>query len=186
MKSHLSKAIYFSMLIAMGSASAQTTNTGNIYMTGRIFSSTCQVEINGSSSPNATIEMGTYPTSAFPSSGTIVGGGGKDGKIMFDLSRCPMDKDWVHLKLDAAMKSGSTDIVRLDNDTSSSTAKNIGIYIYDSNDMSQPLNLIVTHKYPIDASNRVDIDLVAKYVSTDDAVEPGEANSTVNYIISYD
>lgn len=185
MKPYFLKSVCCAAVLFAGAAHAQSENTGNIKLTGRIFSSTCEVSINGNSNGgNATVPMGNYSSEAFTKKGDVVGGNGRNGQIQFNLSGCPEDKSKVVLEVHADLFDAK--MIKLDNSTSSSSAKNVGVYLYQAKDTANPMDLTKTHSYNIDkVSNTADIDLVAKYVSTENDVTAGTANASFDYTISY-
>ncbi|WP_282097967.1 fimbrial protein [Morganella morganii] len=75
----------------------------------------------------------------------------------------------------------------MDNPASPNTAKNIGIVLYDRNDMNTDIiiNGSVTKEYEVSSSAEWHVDYVAKYYSTADNVEAGQADATLNYTLSY-
>ncbi|MEQ5209292.1 fimbrial protein, partial [Proteus sp. fly-1067] len=79
-------------------------------------------------------------------------------------------------------------ILALDNPTSSETAKNVGIRIYNTKDMSKALVINGSKTESIDvegADTTWNAEFVAKYISTADTVSPGQADATLNYTITY-
>jgi major type 1 subunit fimbrin (pilin) len=171
--------------LAAGVAQAQTTNTGKVYMKGKIIASTCEVLVNGQpGSKDATVNMGTYGAGDFTKTGDVVGGTGMDGQVKFELTNCPEGKDTAKLRMQATLVSGDSKTIKLDSGTNS--AGNVGIQIFKKDEMGRPMDLEVSHSYPINKStNKATIELVGKYVSLADTVTPGDANGNFNYTISY-
>lgn len=189
MKSRIFKVAGISaLLLAMGVAQ-QAQAAGQIQLFGRIYSATCEVEINGIKNPSTiSVPMGNYPVTDFATPGTPVGGTGTSGRIEIDLSNCPADKTSINVKLNASTVSvsGGPDAIELDNAGDSATAKNVGIYIYHENNMSTPLAVGVDNTYSLTSpTGQVDVNFVAKYVGTSSGVQPGLANATVNYDLTY-
>ncbi|MEG0432462.1 MAG: fimbrial protein [Morganella sp. (in: enterobacteria)] len=158
---------------------------GTISFNGFIYSATCSISINDSDSPNADVDMGRYPTSAFESKGDEVGGEGKNGSLDISLVDCP-DQGTVQLQLHGTQKDGYASVLELDNPNSDYTAKNIGIVIYNRDNMDDPITIDgASEEYDVVSSTEWHASYVAKYTSTADDVEAGQADATLNYTLSY-
>ncbi|WP_235843801.1 fimbrial protein [Morganella psychrotolerans] len=158
---------------------------GTISFNGFIYSATCSISINDSDSPNADVDMGRYPTSAFESKGDEVGGEGKNGSLDISLVDCP-DQGTVQLQLHGTQKDGYASVLELDNPNSDYTAKNIGIIIYNRDNMDDPITIDgASEEYDVVSSTEWHASYVAKYTSTADDVEAGQADATLNYTLSY-
>lgn len=187
MKTFLTGKTVLSILLAGSVMSASAVEQdGTISFRGFIYNATCSIDINNSNSPNADVDMGRYPTSAFTESGDEVGGEGKNGSLDISLIDCP-DEGKVTLQLHGKPKDGYDAVLELDNPESSETAKNIGIVLYDRDDMSKDIiiNGSVTKEYEVSSSAEWHASYVAKYTSTADDVEAGQADATLNYTLSY-
>ena len=179
--------LLISTMMASASVLAVETQTGTLSFIGLIYSSSCIIDINDTNSPNANVLMGRYPTSAFDGKDSEVGGENGNGKIEITLEQCP-PVGKVTLKLDGKADSSSDQILALDNPTSSETAKNVGIRIYNTKDMSKALVINGSKTESIDvegADTTWNAEFVAKYISTADTVSPGQADATLNYTITY-
>lgn len=179
--------LLISTMMASASVLAVETQTGTLSFKGLIYSSSCIIDINDTNSPNTNVLMGRYPTSAFDGKDSEVGGENGNGKIEITLEQCP-PVGKVTLKLDGKADSSSDQILALDNPTSSETAKNVGIRIYNTKDMSKALVINGSKTESIDvegADTTWNAEFVAKYISTADTVSPGQADATLNYTITY-
>ncbi|RNT23429.1 type 1 fimbrial protein [Proteus mirabilis] len=179
--------LLISTMMASASVLAVETQTGTLSFKGLIYSSSCIIDINDTNSPNANVLMGRYPTSAFDGKDSEVGGENGNGKIEITLEQCP-PVGKVTLKLDGKADSSSDQILALDNPTSSETAKNVGIRIYNTKDMSKALVINGSKTESIDvegADTTWNAEFVTKYISTADTVSPGQADATLNYTITY-
>lgn len=187
MKKFLMGKAVLSVLLAgsMMNASA-TEQEGTISFRGFIYNATCSIELNDNDSHDADVLMGRYPTSAFNSSGDEVGGEDGYGSLDISLRDCP-DKGIVTLQLHGQQKGSANTVLELDNPDSSETAKNIGIVLYDRDDMDKEIviNGSVTQEYEVDSSAEWHANYVAKYISTADDVEAGQADATLDYTLSY-
>ncbi|WP_109394610.1 fimbrial protein [Proteus terrae] len=186
-KKRLPIALFFSVITASSGVLAAETQTGTLTFKGLIYSSSCSIDINDTNSPNANILMGRYPTSAFDGKDSEVGGENGNGKIEITLENCP-PVGKVTLKLNGKADSSSDQTLALDNPTSSDTAKNIGIRIYNIKDMSKPLVINGSKTESIDvegADTSWNVEFVAKYISIASTVSPGQADATLNYTITY-
>ncbi|MBI6528485.1 type 1 fimbrial protein [Proteus vulgaris] len=183
------KLLPITFVISAITASATTSaeeQSGQISFTGLIYASTCTIDINGTGS-DGNVTMGRYATSEFDGTGSEVGGSAGNGKLDISLINCP-PQGTVKLKLSGKTDSSSDQILALDNSSDPNTAKNVGIHIYDQYDLSTPYNINFTEEYKIkdngDLKSKT-ISFIAKYVSTDDEVEAGRADATLNYTLTY-
>lgn len=161
---------------------------GTINLEGYIYSATCEIDINNQGPDNAVVKMGRHPTSAFDSVGDETGGTGTDGKITVKLKNCP-DEGNLELYLDGTTVGSSDTILQLDNAGASTSAKGVGIHIYDEDNLSRPLKITgsdVSLSADVKGSKTYTKNLIAKYVSTQKTVTPGEANATLEFSIYYD
>lgn len=187
MKKFLIGKSLISVLLAGSAMSVSAVEqTGTISFKGFIYNATCSIILNDTNSPNADVLMGRYPTSAFTETGDEVGGEDGHGSLSISLLDCP-EKGKVTLQLHGKPKDGLNAILELDNPTSPNTAKNIGIVLYDRDDMNTDIiiNGSVTKEYEVSSSTEWHADYVAKYISTADDVEAGQADATLNYTLSY-
>lgn len=190
MKNVLTGKALLSLLLAgsVMSASAEETQDGTITFSGFIYNSTCTIDLNGDNSPDAHAQMGRYPTSAFGKKYDTAGGEGIYGKIDISLIDCP-DQGNVTLKLNGKPKNGESDILELDNPGDDSTAKNIGIIIYDRDGDHSGDGIDIDgsfeKEYHVENSASWEASYVAKYISMADDVEAGQANATLNYTLTY-
>lgn len=184
-KKLLPMAFIISVITASATVSAEE-QSGQISFTGLIYSSTCTIDINGTGS-DGNVNMGRYATSEFDGAGSEVGGKSGNGKLDISLINCP-PQGTVKLKLEGKTDSSSDQILALDNPDDSNTAKNVGIHIYDRDDLGTPFNLNVTKEYKIkdtgDLKSKT-LYFIAKYVSTSNNVEAGRADATLNYTLTY-
>ncbi|QUT02221.1 fimbrial protein [Proteus terrae] len=174
-----------SAITASATVSAEE-QTGQISFTGLIYSSTCTIDINGTGS-DGNVNMGRYATSEFNDAGSEVGGTAGNGKLDISLINCP-PQGKVKLKLSGKTDDSSDRILALDNPNDPNTAKNVGIHIYDDYDLVNPYHINFTEEYDIkdtgDLKSKT-LSFIAKYVSTDDDVEAGRADATLNYTLTY-
>lgn len=180
-------ALFVSAMTTSVGVLAAESQSGTLTFKGLIYTSTCTIDINDTNSPNANVLMGRYPTSAFTQTSSEVGGENGNGKIEITLEDCPPE-GVVTLKLTGTADSSSGQILALDNPTSSNTAKNVGIHIYNVTDMTKPLfvNGSAEQQYTVtDDSASWSAEFVAKYVSTASTVTAGQADATLNYSITY-
>lgn len=184
-KKLLSMTFVISAITASATVSAEEQK-GQISFTGLIYSSTCTIDINGTGS-DGNVNMGRYATSEFSGSGSEVGGSSGNGKLDISLINCP-PQGKVKLKLEGKTDSSSNQILALDNPNDSNTAKNVGIHIYDEYDLETPYIINFTEEYEIKDTGDIKsktLSFIAKYVSTDDEVEAGRADATLNYTLTY-
>ncbi|MEQ4988224.1 fimbrial protein [Proteus vulgaris] len=184
-KKLLPMTFVISAITASATVSAEE-QTGQISFTGLIYASTCTIDINGTGS-DGNVNMGRYATSEFDGAGSEVGGTGGNGKLDISLINCP-PQGKVKLKLEGKTDSSSNQILALDNPNDTNTAKNVGIHIYDHDDLDVPYNINFAEEYDIkdngDLKSKT-LSFIAKYVSTDNDVEAGRADATLNYTLTY-
>ncbi|MBT0396942.1 type 1 fimbrial protein [Morganella morganii subsp. morganii] len=185
-KSLISKSLISVLLAGSAMSASAVEQTGTISFKGFIYNATCSIVLNDTNSPNADVLMGRYPTSAFTKSGDEVGGEDGNGSLSISLLDCP-EKGKVTLQLHGQPKDGYDAILELDNPKAQNTAKNVGIVLYDRDDMNTDIiiNGSVTKEYEVSSSTEWHADYVAKYISTADDVEAGQADATLNYTLSY-
>ncbi|EMO4164030.1 fimbrial protein [Morganella morganii] len=185
-KSLIGKSLISVLLAGSAMSASAVEQTGKISFKGFIYNATCSIVLNDTNSPNADVLMGRYPTSAFTKSGDEVGGEDGNGSLSISLLDCP-EKGKVTLQLHGQPKDGYDAILELDNPKAQNTAKNVGIVLYDRDDMNTDIiiNGSVTKEYEVSSSTEWHADYVAKYISTADDVEAGQADATLNYTLSY-
>ncbi|MEQ4924184.1 fimbrial protein [Proteus hauseri] len=179
--------LFVSAMTASIGVLAAETQSGTLSFKGLIYSSSCSIDINDSNSPNANVLMGRYPTSAFTEKDSEVGGENGNGKIEITLENCP-PVGKVTLQLNGKADDSSDQTLALDNPSSSNTAKNVGIRIYNVKDKSTPLVINGSKTETIDvegADSSWSAEFVAKYISTANTVIAGQADATLNYTITY-
>lgn len=165
---------------------AALEQSGVIKLNGYIYSATCTLDINTQGPSLANINMGRYSTSEFNGVDSEVGGSGENGKINVTLTDCP-DNGTVALTFDGSIGDKNT-ILALDNAGSPGTAKNIGVHLYDDDDLTTPLVLDGSQKYTkkIQGESASWVGgFVAKYVSLAEDVTAGQANASINYKLTY-
>ncbi|MBN3769076.1 fimbrial protein [Burkholderia sp. Se-20378] len=100
------------------------------------------------------------------------------------LRECPegISKISYLLKANTKIVDTAKSVVSLDAD---STAKGVGIQILDDGGNPAPLNKNVAFNNYDSAGGNFNIPLRAAYHQTSSAVEPGTANSSLNFVMSY-
>lgn len=180
----LAMAIVAATLTFSATAEEQT---GTIKFKGFIYNATCTINLNDANSPDAEVKMGRFATSEFNKKGDEVGGTSGDGKLDIKLIDCP-DQGTVSLKLSGKASSADSTILELDNADSDATAKNVGIRMYYIDNQSSPIPVNGSTSQTIDVtgnSSQWEGTYIAKYISTKDDVEAGQADATLNYKITY-
>ncbi|ELX8379430.1 fimbrial protein [Providencia vermicola] len=190
MKTLSTKKMIMAVIASAFAFSATATaaeQNGTISFKGLIYNATCTINLNDSYSPNAEVKMGRFATSEFSDEGDEVGGTGGDGKLKVELVDCP-DQGTVSINLTGNANRYDDTILELDNKGSTNVAKNIGIRIYREDQPSRALKVNGSKSEDIKvngSSSEWRGTFIAKYVSTDDTVEAGQANATLNYKITY-
>ncbi|EMH4147339.1 type 1 fimbrial protein [Providencia stuartii] len=185
----LSTRNIFMAVIASAFAFSATAEeqSGTIKFKGLIYNATCTISLNDTNSPNADVKMGRFATSEFTEEGDEVGGTGGDGKLKIKLIDCP-DQGTISINLTGHENRFDKTILELDNKGSAGVAKNVGIRIYNEDDLSKPLKINGSKSEEVKVngnSAQWTGTFIAKYVSTDDDVEAGQADATLNYKITY-
>lgn len=183
----MKKIILALCTLASGSVfAAPTTQTGTIHLNGKIYSATCDIEVNGDPfAENVNIDMGRHPSSAFNSKGDEIGYNGVNGLIDIQLSNCP-ENGKLSVSFTGTTLNGDPTILQLDNPGAAETAKNIGIRLYEAGiDNKVRMDGSVSFEADVTDSETYTKDFYATYISTADSVSPGNANATLGFEIEY-
>lgn len=166
---------------------AEEKVTSNILLKGSIYNSTCNIEINNqSASNNPTVNMGTWPASAFTGVGSEVGGTGGGGKITITAKDCPKDGS-MRVNVTATVDDIDNSIIKLDNTGADATGVGIALYEADK-DGSKTTNLVTFSKdYTFDTNSLEGISktFYGVYRATATNVTAGNANATVHAEMTY-
>lgn len=173
-------------MLSSTSAFAMIDQEGVIHLSGYIYSSTCELDINNQGPVDAAVNMGRYPTSSFSKIGDEVGGNGGFGEINMTLKNCPETGE-LAVSFNGSTIAGNNEILALDNSAINDTAKGLGVHVYSAKDLAKPLNLDGSQvlKTMVDNSAEFQESFIARYVSTAEKVGSGEANATLNFKVTY-
>lgn len=167
-------------------AAGPISQTGTIKLNGYIYSATCDIDINGQGPDTANINLGRHSTSVFGEKGDETAMTGEQGLIKISLENCP-DTGKLEVSFNGTSVSGDSKVLQLDDANNSATAQNIGIHLYDQDDLNTPLSFdgSVAFSANIEGSKNYHKDFLATYVSTADEVSAGKANATLGFKIVY-
>lgn len=163
-----------------GYASAETVTVsgGTVHFVGQIVAAGCAVD---SESMNQTVEMGQVRTSVFDAAGAV--SDAKDFKIILNNCDTAIAKNAAFSFL--GQTSTATDILAITG-SSDGSAKNIGINIFDQSGAKFKVDGSTFGAKTALVDGRNIIPLTARYVSTSDDVEAGQANAVATFNIQYD
>lgn len=180
------KFLFGLLLLSSTSTFAMIDQEGVIHLSGYIYSATCELDINNQGPKDVGVNMGRYPTSSFSKIGDEVGGEGGFGDIKVSLKNCPATGD-LAVSFNGSTVAGNNEILSLDQAATGDTAQGLGVHIYSDNDLSKPLNLDGSQAIKTKVTNSAEHEegFVARYVSTAETVESGEANATLNFRVTY-
>ena len=162
-------------LVLSASATSAYAASGTVEFTGEIYQSACTVT---TATKDQTVNIGRYPTSAFPAIGATSGA----KAFTIDLENCePGD---YTLRFDGPMVAGHSDLLSV------SVAKGVGIEILDNEEKTFPIGQTVSATdlayvtIPADGETAT-FNLKARYRSFEDSVTEGEANASTSFTIEY-
>ncbi|WP_139851514.1 fimbrial protein [Acinetobacter pullicarnis] len=164
---------------------AALVEAGVVKLQGTIYSATCTVTVNDQALIDGTpvVNMGRYPSSIFSSSGAIVGGGKGNGQIKIAAQDCP-DQGTIELTFDGNVYPTDNRLLQLD--AGENTAKNLGIALYrGAAGIGERISFNKVYPYKVNGDKNYKIDFIAAYISTEDVVVAGLANSTLNVNLAY-
>lgn len=170
-------------LIALGALSLSmhsmaVKTQGKLNVSAVIRDNTCELS---AASTNIVVTMGTLSSKQFFRQGAV----GHDNPFKITLEKCGSLANNVSVKFDGTAATADKDLFALDNPDASSTAKNVGIAIIDSND-SRVLPGKYTTSYSGLNNKGKTLNFKARYVSTAFPVKAGKAGATLNFTMAYD
>jgi major type 1 subunit fimbrin (pilin) len=158
--------------MSLRSAYAGANDSGTINFKGQVLDSTCTLD-----SKTLDVAMGAVTVDAFSTSGTT----GRNVPFAIDLSNCNAKLSGVNVELDGQADKTTPDLLALD--SGGTAAKGIAIELLDKNAKRVPINS-TSDPYAISAGSNV-LDFNARYVSTADTVQAGDANASANFTLLY-
>lgn len=180
------KFLLGALLLSSNSAFAMIDQEGIIHLSGYIYSATCELDINNQGPKDIGVNMGRYPTSSFSKIGDEVGGNGGFGEINVSLKNCPSTGD-LAVSFKGSTIAGNNEILALDQAATGDTAQGLGVHIYSAHDLNTPVTLDGSQAIKAVVTNSAEHEegFVARYVSTANTVNSGEANATLNFRVTY-
>ncbi|WP_071608889.1 fimbrial protein [Entomohabitans teleogrylli] len=166
------------MTLAMGCGGAMADGgDGVVNFTGSISDDTCTV---ATSAQTVNVELGTIATSNLSGSADR-----KAAPTSFKiaLENCPSAINSANIKFDGKRDTDNSALLQLTNYGTNGVAEGVAVGIYDKSDNLIPL-YSASSDYPLVAGNN-ELEFVARYVSTSNTVNPGSANATANFTLSY-
>ncbi|WP_447884806.1 fimbrial protein [Serratia fonticola] len=171
--------IVLTVLLSLPVFAAKTDN-GQLKVKAVVKDNTCSVS---AASQNIVIDMGVETTKLFYQKGVEA----RDNPFDIILENCGPVAKGVKASLTGNAHPADTSLFALNNPMASSTAKNVGIAIYDKDDKRvAPGKVSATYVLKGPLSNGSGLRFVARYASTAASVTPGTANSSLTFILTYD
>ncbi|TLI98366.1 fimbrial protein [Escherichia sp. E4385] len=166
-------ALLFSV-ISIPSIADDTTHAGIVHIEGIITAKTCIV---ADESKNFTVNMPDVPSYRVKNSGDIT------EKIDFSikLTRCGSDVSNANIKFDGASVSEDTTLYKLEE----GSVEGLALAIYDNNKQSIN-NGIKSTSYALTPLVDNTLLFFAAYKAIKNDVQPGDANASVSFIVTYD
>ncbi|OAT49460.1 type 1 fimbriae major subunit [Proteus hauseri ATCC 700826] len=159
-------------------AATVTVSGGTVHFVGQIVAAGCSVD---SESMNQTVEMGQVRTAAFAAKGDK--SDAKDFNITLNNCDVAIAKNVAFSFL--GQTSTATDILALSGTTDGS-AKNVGINIIDQSGVNLKVDGSTFGAKTALVNGRNIIPLTARYISTGDTVQAGQANAVATFNVQYD
>ncbi|MGE6178852.1 fimbrial protein [Aeromonas salmonicida] len=168
------------LLLISCQVSALKTEKGSLTVKAVVRNNTCAV---AAASQNIVINMGAEATKLFYQSGVEA----RDNPFDILLENCGPAAKGVTVMLTGTAHSVDRSVFALNNPQAASTAKNIGIALYDiEGKLVEPGN--VSSGYPLNGelSNGTGLRFVARYRSTGMPVTAGRAGGSLTFTLTYD
>lgn len=182
-KRFIAASLFVSVLAAAPAAPA--ANDGSIDITGRITSTTCNVEGQqpGTGGVKKNVALDTISSGALAQVGQTHGDRGFTIQVGGN-AECENDTK-VKVRFDPASPSLDRLTGRLNVDQGAAAAT--GVQIQIANDDGMPINLFTEDsKVVVVAGNKAEIGLIARYYRSGDTVTPGTANARVGFQVVYE
>jgi major type 1 subunit fimbrin (pilin) len=172
--------IAFCVLLFSLNAEAVKTDNASLIVTATVRNNTCSVS---SDSQMIIINMGFEATKFFYQTGVEA----RDNPFYIILENCGASASGVKASLTGSAHPANPSVFMLDNPQDVSTAKNIGIKVYDkSGKPVKPGGNSDTYVLNGADSNLTGLRFVARYISTAIPVTPGRADGSLTFTLTYD
>ncbi|WP_434641128.1 fimbrial protein [Klebsiella sp. I138] len=174
MKKNLISAAF--AVTAVLSATSAFAAGGQVNFTGEIIDAGCDV-VNTPSSP-LNVTLGQVQKSEFTGAGSTAAA--TDFTLV--LKNCP---DTVHnamVKFDGTNVDGDNSVLALT--PAAGNASGVGVQLSDDANTVLPL-FTASKAYPLSSTQDNTLKFVARYVATQAVVQPGPANATANFSVTY-
>lgn len=161
-------------------ADAVKTDKGSLSVKAVVRNNTCSVS---SASQNIVINMGVEATKIFYQTGTEA----RENPFDIILENCGPAATGVKASLSGRAHPDNSTVFMLDNPLAASTAKNIGIAVYDKyGKRIEPGKDSGTYALNGAASDGTGLRFVARYISTAMPATPGRADGSLTFTLTYD
>lgn len=176
------KLAIVAFLTTAGIASSAFAQDGKINFEGKIIEAGCQVD-STVSNPQ-TVTLGEVAKTAFGGAGTNAA----TTAFTLVLSGCPEELlgKPVSVKYDGTPDTINNDYLQLTGYGSEGIAKGVAIQLLNADASELPLgkasNAVTINTA---AAEKTNLDFFARYIATEDTVTGGDANSSVNFTLTY-
>ena len=169
----------FALLLSLPVHSAKTEN-GQLEVSAVIRNNTCSV---AAASQNIVLNMGAEATKLFYQSGVAA----RENPFDIILENCGPIATGVRATLRGNAHAANSTLFALNSPLSPTTARNIGIAVYDQNGTRvEPGNTSGTYTLNGPLSDGIGLRFVARYVSTATPVIAGRADGSMTFTLTYD
>lgn len=149
---------------------------GQVNFTGKILDSACEI-INNTSNP-IDVNLGQIAKTSFTGAGSKASA----TKFTIVMQNCPDTVTNASVKFDGTSTNGDSNILALTQE--SGVATGVGIEISDASQNMLALGK-QSESYPLTAGATNNLEFVARYIATSDAITAGSANSVATFTINY-
>lgn len=150
--------------------------TGVVNFTGEIVNSTCTIDLG--ENREKTVVIGRYPSSAFPSAGSV------SPATAFTLTLTGCEPGEYKLRFEGVATDSDPQLLKVEGG-----AEGVGVEILNASNEAVPINMNTDSEHLLlkvdDQGGAAIFNLKARYKSLAQTVTPGEANASANFTIEY-
>lgn len=167
------------LVTTAGLSSVASADDGKINFIGDIIESGC--EVNSTLSSPMTVKLGTIAKTAF---NATAGTTAANTKFTLVLKNCPNELKNVAVKYDGTPDQINEDALQVTDYGTTGVAKGVAIQLMNSSGSVLPLGT-ESDSTALNSTGDTNLDFFARYIATEDTIEVGSANGTVNFTLAY-